>query len=510
MTELLWIGIDIGTTGVRAVCYRPDGTSVAAATRQYGLNAPHPGWAEQDPADVTRAAMEVLRELSATLTAKGLRPDGLAISTAFHTGIAYESDWRPVTGVMTWADMRSGQAVQDLKGDFGDVLAIYRRTGCPVNPIYPMTKIAWMRRERPDLLAKSTRFGSIKDHIFRVLTGEWVVDRSIASGSGLYNLFKAEWDRDLIAYLGITPDSLPPIVSTSHSAPLTPAVATATGLPAGLPVVIGAGDGVLVNVGIGAVRQGQMSCTIGSSGAVRMLSADPLTDPKGRTWCYNLTDSMWVQGGAINNGGIILGWLRERLTQAHPEMADTASGDIYAMMTRCAAGAPAGSGGLIMLPFLTGERAPNWNADARGILFGLTMGHTNEHIVRAVLEGVCYRMHSVAVALAEVAGPAREIRVSGNFTHSELWIQILADIFDREITVPAVDEGAAFGAAVLGFVSAGVLPDISATGDFIASKTIYTPRSAEAATYKRLFGIYERVYWNLLREFTDISAFQNG
>jgi gluconokinase len=275
-------------------------------------------------------------------------------------------------------------------------------------------------------------------------------------------------------------------------------------------VVIGAGDGVLVNVGVGAVRPGQMSCTLGTSGAVRMLSNAPLTDEKGRTWCYNLTDKDWVLGGAINNGGIALRWMRDRLNEIDPEATRRQGADAYSSMTLGAGAVPAGADGLIMLPFFTGERAPNWNPDARGVLFGLTLGHTLNHMIRATLEGVCYRMNSVMLALADVAGPAREIRVSGNFTRSDLWVQILADVFDRDLLAPNVEEGAAFGAAVLGFVSAGVLDDVSATAGLVSVKKTYRPRPAEAEVYRTLFGIYNRIYWNLRQEFSDISAFQNG
>jgi gluconokinase len=506
----VWVGIDIGTTGVRAAAYQPDGQSLCIATRGYPLHSPHAGWAEQDPDQIVTAPLDVLREVAAALTHAGRRPDGLAISCALHTIMALDADWRPITRLMTWADTRSQSAVQEMKRTVSDVLAVYRRTGCRVNPVYPMTKIAWLRRCRPEIFARAARFSSIKDYVFRVLTGEWVVDRSVASGSGLYNLFALEWDRELLAYLGIDADALPPVVSTTHSSPLVAELAQDTGLPAGIPVVIGAGDGVLVNVGVGAVQLGQMSCTIGTSGAVRMLTDTPRTDEKGRTWCYNLTDKVWVLGGAINNAGIALRWMRDRFGKAELEMAGRLDVDAYDLMTRNAGKVPPGSDGLIMLPFLTGERAPNWNADARGVLFGLTLDHTQSHMVRAILEGVCYRMNSIMLALRDVAGPAREIRVSGSFTHSELWLQTLADVFDHDIILPAVNEGAAFGAAVLGFVSAGVLDDISATAGFVSVKKTYRPQPADVTTYKKLFGIYERIYWNLQREFTDISALQNA
>jgi gluconokinase len=510
MEQPLWIGIDIGTTGVRAAAYQPDGRSMSVATRDYPLYSPQAGWAEQDPAEIASATRDVLREVAGSLARAGRRPEGLAISSAFHSLAAFDKEWLPVTGLMTWADTRSQQAVQDMKREVGDVLAVYRRTGCPVNPIYPMTKIDWLRRSRPEQFARAAHFSSIKDYLFRLLTGEWLIDRSIASGSGLYNLFALEWDRELLDYLGIDEGSLPPVVSTTYHAPLTAEMATDTGLPAGIPVVIGAGDGVLVNVGIGAVHPGQMSCTIGTSGAVRMLTDAPMTDPKGRTWCYNLTDEIWVQGGAINNGGIALRWIRDRLGGEELDAAGKLGLDAYELMTLGAGVAPAGSDGLIVLPFFTGERAPNWNADARGVMFGLTLGHTKHHMIRAILEGVCYRMNSIMMALQDVAGPAQEIRVSGSFTHSELWLQILADVLNREVKLPNINEGAAFGAAVLGFVSAGVLSNIAATADIVSVKKIYRPESAEVEIYKNLYGIYEGIYWNLQNEFSKISAFQNG
>jgi gluconokinase len=169
---------------------------------------------------------------------------------------------------------------------------------------------------------------------------------------------------------------------------------------------------------------------------------------------------------------------------------------------------PAGSDGLILLPFFLGERAPNWNADARGVLFGLNLNHGKNHITRATIEGVCYRMHSILQALEQVAGAAREIRLSGSFTRSTIWCQILADVFGRQVGVPNINEGAAFGAAVLGFVSAGALKSIADTGSLITVAQSFQPRPEAAARYERLYTIYEQVYWNLQQAFSGISAYQ--
>jgi len=506
----VWIGIDIGTTGIRGVAYQSNGQSLCASSREYPLYTPQVGWAEQDPNEIIGAMEKVLGEVVSSLTQQGRKAEGLAISSVFHSFLAYDRDGRPTTKLMTWADSRSQEIVQEMKRSYPDFLSIYRRTGCPLHPMYPMAKIAWLRKERPDIFNHSSYFGSIKDYAFRSLTGQWVVDRSIASGSGLYNLLNLAWDRELLNYLSISEEALPKVVSTTYSQPLSGEMARQTGLQAGIPVVIGAGDGVLVNVGIGAVKPGDMSATIGTSGAVRMLTDKPCTDGKGRTWCYNLTDKVWVVGGAINNGGIALRWLRDHFSETELRVAEQLGIDAYDLMCSYAGKVPPGSDGLIMLPFFTGERAPNWNADARGVLFGLTLNHNKRHVIRATMEGVCYRMNSILLALQEVTGSANEIRVSGSFVRSNLWLQILSDTLNQAINVPNVNEGAAFGAAVLGFVSVGILKDISATADFVIIEKTYKPRAEEAKCYQKLYGIYNEIYWNLQQQFTDIAAIQKG
>lgn len=505
-----WIGVDIGTTGVRAVAYQPDGHSLGTAAREYPLYTPHPDWAEQDPDEIIRSMEQVLLELTAELALHGHKPDGIAFSSVFHSFLAYDKSFRPLTRLMTWADNRSHGIVAGMKSSGLDFLPIYRRVGCPLHPMYPMTKIAWLSEQRPDVAKQSPFFGSIKDYAFRSMTGVWVMDRSIASGSGLYNLFKLEWDKELMQYLKISESALPEVVPTTYCRPLTADAAARTGLPPGIPVVIGAGDGVLVNVGIGAVQPGFMSATIGTSGAVRMLADSPRTDTKGRTWCYNLTDKTWVVGGAINNGGISLRWVRDKFGETEQRVAEKLNLDPYELLTLYASKVPPGSDGLILLPFFLGERAPNWNADARGVLFGLTLNHGKHHLIRATMEGVCYRMNSILRALEDVTGPAQEIRVSGSFTRSELWLQMLADVFGQDVNVPSVNEGAAFGAAVLGFVASGVLNDIADTSQFVTVAKSYKPTPEINERYKQLVKIYEQIYWNLQKEFTEISAFQTN
>ena len=280
-------------------------------------------------------------------------------------------------------------------------------------------------------------------------------------------------------------------------------------MAAGVSVVIGATDGVLVNVGIGAVHPGQLSATIGTSGALRMLTEKPMTDPEMRTWCYNLTDDMWVAGGAINNGGMILRWVRDKIchyTQTHLEHLDV---DGYDLMTMKAAHIAPGAEGLIMLPCFTGERAPYWNSELRGMFFGLSLNHSRSHMIRAAMEGICYSMNAVLQALKEF-GSIEDIRVSGSFTKSSLWLQILSDVLNEKLTLPDNSEGAAFGAVVLGFIASGRLKSINDTAELVKPRKTYIPVPEHVETYQELYGIYERLYWNLQREFVDIAAFQKN
>ena len=350
--------------------------------------------------------------------------------------------------------------------------------------------------------------GSLKDYIFYNLTGEWVIDHSTASTSGMYNAGKMDWDEDILKYVGIKKDALPPVVSTTYHALLDGQIAERLHLSCGIPVVIGATDGVLVNVGIGAVNPGQLSATIGTSGALRMLTTKPRVDKYMRTWCYNLTDEMWVAGGAINNGGMVLRWLRDKVCHYSKNQMENIDVDPYDLMTLKASHVAPGADGLILLPFFTGERAPYWNSELRGMFFGLSLNHGRSHMIRAAMEGICYSLNSVFKALQDF-GEIKDIRVSGSFTKSSLWLQILADVLGKELVLPDNSEGAAFGAAVLGFISDGTIKSINDTAKLVNIKKTYKPIAENVETYKQLYDIFSRLYYNLQKDFADIVSYQN-
>ena len=506
----IWIGVDVGTTGVRAIAYEASGLSLAAAEAFYPLRTPHPDWAEERPSEILAATQEVVRTVADALRSQGRAPSGVALSTVMHSLIPLDADKQPLTDMQTWADSRSAQIVRTLRAEDAALCRqFYERTGCPMHACYPLAKIIWLKQHRPDLFARTKYIGSIKDYLFYAFTGAFLIDRSTASTTALYDAKTLAWDKEILSFIGIREDMLPRVLSTTDARPLAAGAAEAMHLMAGLPVVIGATDGVLVNVGIGAVAAGQLSATIGTSGAMRMLVGSPRVDEKMRTWCYNLVDGLWVAGGAINNGGMILRWMRDNICHFSEAQMAALDVDAYDLMTMKASKIPEGSDGLILLPFFTGERAPYWNSDLRGMFFGLSLNHSRSHMIRAVLEGICYSMRSVFVALREF-GQVQDIRASGSFTKSPLWMQMLADVLKEPLILPENSEGAAYGAAVLGFIASGELAGIADTAALVRPKKVYTPDPAHTKVYDRLAHISERLYHNLQKEFAEIAAYQAG
>lgn len=504
----IWIGVDVGTTGVRAIAYQKDGLSLCSADEFYPLETPYPDWAEQNPEIIYKAIEKVVREVANTLIYKGKNVSGIAISTVMHSFAPANENRELLSNMITWADSRSVGIVNELKKDEALVKGFYERTCCPTHSCYPFLKILWVRKNYPDVFSKMRYIYSLKDYIFEKMTGEWVVDKSSASASGLYNAHKMDWDEEILNYAGITREQLPPVVSTTYQSKLTDSAAQRLNLSENLPVVIGATDGVLVNVGIGAIEDGQLSATIGTSGAIRMLTKTPKVDSLGRTWCYNLTDDMWVAGGAINNGGIIMRWLRDKVCHYSNHRLEDIDIDPYDLMTLKASKIPAGAEGLLLLPFFTGERAPYWNSELRGMFFGLSLNHSRSHMIRAGMEGICFSLNCVLSALKDF-GQVKDIRVSGSFTKSPLWLQIMADIFGEHITLPQNSEGAAFGAAVLGFIASGEMKDISDTANLIKPKKVYKPQAENKEVYEELFDIYSSLYEKLQPDFARITTYQN-
>lgn len=344
----------------------------------------------------------------------------VSFSASMHTVMGLDADGRPLTACITYADNRATEQAVRIRTEM-EGSAIHDRTGTPAHPMSPLAKLLWFRERDVDTFGRTAKWVSFMEYLFYRLFGEYVMDYSIASATGLFNLQNLNWDYGVLEMLSLSEKKLSRPVLTTHVVEgLNPEYVERLGLEPGTPFVVGANDGVLANLGVWATEPGVVACSIGTSGAVREITARLRLDDGGRLFRYALTEDRWVVGGPINNGGIALGWLRDGLFPDLGDAAEEQGRDPYELMEELAGEVPAGSESLIFLPYLTGERAPQWNADASAMFFGLTLHHRREHLIRAVMEGVIYQMYGVALASEKVSGESREIRATGGFARSAL------------------------------------------------------------------------------------------
>jgi len=458
-----FIGADIGTTSAKAVAFRTDGSPRGQARRAYPLMSPEPGAATQDAAAVTDAAVAVIDGAASAAGAAGAA--GICLSGAMHSLVGLDAKGRPLTPLLTWADTRAAAQATALRASNAE---LHDQTGTPLHPMSPLAKLVWLRECEPATFASVAHWAGIKELVLHRLTGEWAIDRSSASGTGLMDLSTGEWHERALQLAGIEPSMLSPLVD--------PATTFETIGGHGLPLVVGAGDGPLASLGVGAMRPGVAACSIGTSGALRSMVKAPTIDSDHRLFCYLLDADRWVVGGAINNGGSVLQWAGDALA---PDLGEDPERALLAL----AADVPAGSDGLMMLPYLRSERAPHWTATARGAYVGLTSEHRRGHLVRAALEGVCQQLAVVLDSMRGAGNEVREIRATGGFARSDLWRQMLADVLGMPIGFPASDEGSAFGAALLGMRALGIVDSLDAAADLVRIEHTVQPDPAAAATY---------------------------
>lgn len=469
MTADVVIGVDVGTTATKVVAYRSDGTAVADATRDYLLDTPHPGWAEQDPDQVAGAALDALAEVVA---ATGSTVTAIGLSTVMHSLIGLDDESRPRTPIVTYADSRAWPQALQLRRDHG--LDLYHATGTPIHPMAPLAKLVWFGAEQPDLARRVRRWVSIKEYLLARLCDSDVVDHSVASATGLWDLHTLDWHDAALDAAGVDADQLGrPVPTTTVLDHLVPSTAEQLGLPVETRVVVGASDGVLANLGVGAIEPGVVALTIGTSGAIRETAHEPRTDTDMRTFCYALSEQHWVLGGAISNGGLVLQWINGLV------------GDDYDELTVAAAEVPAGSDGVLMLPYLTAERAPRWSPLRGGVLFGLGVEHGRGHIARAAMEGVALQLRLVADALRETTDREFEtVRVTGGFVSSDLWLQIVADVLGTDLEVPETAQGAAWGAAMLALQGVEQIDDLAETAEQVQIARTITHDAQAAERYE--------------------------
>jgi gluconokinase len=478
------LGVDIGTTSAKAVAFDADARELGRGEAGYPLLEPEHGQAVQDPAVVVDATLAAIRAATTAAREQGAQIAALSFSGAMHSLVGLDAQGRALTPLVTWGDMRATEQAERLRAEHPE---LHDRTGTPLHPMSPLPKLVWFAEDEPETFSAVRRWAGIKELVVARLTGTWAVDHSVASATGLLNLRELDWDDEALAIAGIDAEALSPLVPTTHRLELDAAHAADLGLEGGMALIVGAADGPLANLGVGAVHHGVAACSIGTSGALRLMVERPAVDPQRRVFCYALLPGHWIVGGAINNGGAVLRWAGEALA---PDLGPHAEGHLLEL----AADVPAGSEGLLMLPYLLSERAPHWSTVARGAYVGLTRHHGRGHLVRAALEGVCLQLAVVLASVRDAGNEVDEIRATGGFARSDLWRQMLADALGMPIGFPAGHEGSAFGAALLAMDALGMVDGLDRAADLVQIEDVVEPEAGAAAVYADLLPTFTSLY----------------
>ena len=497
------IGVDIGTSGTKAIAFSSKGTVIANAYEAYNPVTNMHGYHELDPDILLKATINCMQKAVEGAKAASGTIAGVCFSAAMHSLIAVDAGGRALTHMITWADARSVDYAAELKSlPAGD--DIYRHTGTPIHPMSPLCKIMWIRDHQTAIFKTTHKFISIKEYIVHRFFNEYLVDHSIASATGLFDIYKKTWYMPALEAAGITPEYLSRPVPAMHIIRgLKKEYAQQTGLDENTSFVIGASDGCLANLGSNATKPGDLSITIGTSGAVRMMTKQPAYDKQERIFNYILTDELFVSGGAINNGVVVLKWYTENFL--HKSL--TSASELVAFVDQ-AATAPAGADGLIFLPYLLGERAPVWDANARGVFFGVHAGHTQAHFMRAIIEGINYAICQVATSVEETVGAIQQIYASGGFINSPVWLQWLTDLFGKGISIINSDDASSIGAALLGFQGLGIFKGNEPATIFHIQQQ-YIPDHEQHAGYQRYYKVYAGLYNRLKDDFQTLNNIRN-
>ncbi len=491
------ISLDMGTSSVRACLVDESLHILFQHSISVKLDTGLDGRAEQDAHEIINASLDCLAMLNQWAQARGILPLALSFSNAVASLVILDDQYQPLLPALTWADTRAAVQAQELKERLNTEL--YQRTACPQHASYWLPKLRWLR-ETNRMPAAAAYFTTLKDLLIFQLTGKFVMDASNAAATGLRNVRSGDWDDLALREAGISQTRLPLIRSTTERFEiLDNFVSQRAALSSKTILVLGATDGVLSSLGAGAFETGQVTSMVGSSAACRVAAETPDTsDEHQRLWSYPLTDSMWVRGGAMTNGGLVTQWFANNFYSDQPNELEKMLAD--------AATIPPGAGGLLFLPYLYGERAPIYDEHARGVFFGLHGSHTRAHVARAAQEGVLFSLASIYQVLSTSIGKVREVRATGGYARSAFLLQLQADIFNFPVSVPANYEGSSIGAAALAFLAIGAYPDFSPVRDAIQIERVFSPNQVDAALYAARLERFKQLYTSLAPLFKQEHA----
>lgn len=484
------IGLDIGTTSVKACVFHLNGKLVAEVEKMNTFHYPKQGWVEQDPVEIERAAVVAIKEVmeEASITKDELLTIGF--SAAMHSILCVGEDGKAISPALIWADGRSDGQAQRLDEKMG--AEVYKKTGTPIHPMTPLNKLLWMKENEYEPYRKAAYYMSVKEYVFYRWFNKRVIDYSMASATGLFNPATLSWEKSLLELTNVEESQLSEIVApTTIFTEIDEQVAADMGINRDLPFVIGSADGQLANLGIGAILPGEVAVSVGTSGAIRQLTKGVKVSEERETFCYSFTADTAIIGGPTNNGGIALQWAKDLLNF---------EGSFEELLAEAEKVAP-GADGLIFLPYVNGERAPIWNQKAKGSFHGVTLTHKREHFIRAVLEGITFNLYQIGNALERLAGESEKIYVNGGLARSPLWLSMMANVFNAEIYVPESHHSAAWGAAWTGLVGIGKVNSFEEIKENIPMSAPVKPDEQTSKLYKQLYKDYEKLAKDMVKHF---------
>lgn len=481
-----YIAIDIGTTNCKAIKIDEEGRLLANHQLPVVSITDDNGRFEQNPELVFLSIMVLLEK---TVGSNGDAIACISFSAAMHSIMAIDVNGRLLSNAMIWADTRSKKYAQDLKGQ-KVAQKIHDQTGTPIHAMSPLSKIIWFKNEQKEVFENAFKFISIKEYIFFRLTGKYLVDEGIASCTGLYDIYNHCWFDEVLEIAGINNSMLSEVVPTTHiEKDLLPGLIKKYTFLKGQILVCGGNDGCLANLGCGALYDKQAALSIGTSGAIRLAELNPEKVKLYPLFRYLLTRNIYVTGGPVNNGGIVIDWFAKNFLGIPID-----SDENFQFMMEKAAESEAGSEGVYFLPYLLGERAPIWDADASGLFYGLKIKHDQSHLTRAVIEGISFNLMQILEAIENTGKQVDEVIVTGVVTKSSWWMQLLADMFGKKIVLNEPVDASAMGAAIVGMMATGKIKSFEEVKEFAVTTHSFNPDEKLHERYKLFYGDYKKLY----------------
>jgi len=482
------LALDIGTTSVKGLLYNIGGDVKGVCSRTYKTFYPAPGMAEQDADEVLRGVVEVVSTL---MNKHGLSPSfitALVFGGALHSILPVDSKGVPIGKAMIWADFRAEKQSKKLRKEL-DIELIRRRTGCSIQPMYFLPRLLWLKENYPDQVKKTFKFISLKEYVIFRFFGDFFVDRSVASGTGLFNNTSMDWDQELLDIAGIKKSMFSSVVETTHLlSDLKKEFASKMTLLPGTRGVIGGSDGPSAHLGCAGLDPTRMSMTVGTSGALRRLTYAPASIPGTEAWCYYLTEGYWLLGGVAHDTGIVIRWFSKEVMGENTSKA-------FEIIENEVPQVPPGADGLMFFPFLGGEKTPHYIPSARGALLGMTFSHSRAHILRALMEGIAYKLFTVYRML----DPAEEKKlvVTGGILKSPTWLNITANFLGKELFKPGVEEASAWGGVLIALKALGVISSPKDMDKFVSTSGMVKSNDKEHRIYEKLLKYYDENYKKL-------------